>query len=215
MGEVLYNPRASANVLSWSRLEEQGYRLSYDSDERSITVHTNQGDHVFTNSNGHYVSSSKEAHTLIAQVSDNERNFSPRELTSARKAKELVERLGFPSPEAVKEALRRGTINNVPVTTQDVTRAYAIYGPDIPSLKGKTTTPPPSPANNEMVHHIQQTTTQHGTLSIDTMSINGELFLIGVIDEIDMTLSAYMSSKSSETLLKTVNKFLASAKANH
>jgi hypothetical protein len=46
----------------------------------------------------------------------------------------MVRRLGYPSPNAVINAINKGYVINATVTAHDVYRAYKIYGPDIAAL---------------------------------------------------------------------------------
>ena len=48
-------------------------------------------------------------------------------------------------------ATRHGTIKNMPVTSQDLYRANAIYGPSVPHLKGTTVTHPTKVHKDEWV----------------------------------------------------------------
>ena len=47
--------------------------------------------------------------------------------------------MGAPSPRNFKAILQQNLIHNCPITPSDVDRAEEIYGPDISTLKGKST----------------------------------------------------------------------------
>ena len=47
--------------------------------------------------------------------------------------------MGTPSVEDFKAILKMNLIKNCPITTEDINLAEKIFGPDIGSIKGKTT----------------------------------------------------------------------------
>ena len=74
---------------------------------------------------------------MVATVENNAKASTNREIEQARKARELLAHMGFPT---VAQAI--GIINpgsNFEVTARDFQIADAIWGADIASLKGKTT----------------------------------------------------------------------------
>jgi hypothetical protein len=52
---------------------------------------------------------------------------------------ELYRKIGCPDEAEFQSILRNNLISNCPVTPDDAKRALIIYGPDIATLKGKTT----------------------------------------------------------------------------
>ena len=77
--------------------------------------------------------------TLVETVADNKEGYSKRQLAGAKKAWDLRAKLGFPSTPDYKNIVQGGLIQNCPINVEDIKRADSIYGPDVPSLKGKTT----------------------------------------------------------------------------
>ncbi len=65
--------------------------------------------------------------------------FSEQQIVLAEKARTLLAGLGFPSKSDYKWILRSNQVKECPVTTEDAMVAREIWGPDVPSLKGKTT----------------------------------------------------------------------------
>eukprot|EP00529_Nitzschia_sp_RCC80_P034701 CAMPEP_0113456038 /NCGR_PEP_ID=MMETSP0014_2-20120614/8681_1 /TAXON_ID=2857 /ORGANISM="Nitzschia sp." /LENGTH=124 /DNA_ID=CAMNT_0000347479 /DNA_START=647 /DNA_END=1021 /DNA_ORIENTATION=- /assembly_acc=CAM_ASM_000159 len=83
--------------------------------------------------------------SLVQSVDENMNFYTARQIETAKKARELLHALGSPSVEDLKKAIRIG-IKNSPVSIADVVIAEKIFGPDVGSLKGKTTrskVPPP------------------------------------------------------------------------
>ena len=65
-----------------------------------------------------------------------------RQVYNANLARELYRKIGRPGEDAFENILRTNRIHNCPITVDDARRAVAIYGPDIPKLKGTTTNGP-------------------------------------------------------------------------
>ena len=75
---------------------------------------------------------------MVETVSGNEEGFTAREVAGAKKARDALRLLGFPSVNDFKGMVRGNIVRNCPVTEQDIRTWLTIYGPDIASLKGKT-----------------------------------------------------------------------------
>ena len=63
----------------------------------------------------------------------------PHIMKQAEVARVLVQRLGYPSGQAVVNLLQNGCILKAPVNSSNIYRAEKLFGPPIPSIKGKTT----------------------------------------------------------------------------
>ena len=80
----------------------------------------------------------------LTTVQENEQRFSKREVNNAKSVKEFVDRMGYPSINELIRMFKSGAINNLPFSLEDINRAYEIYGPDVPAIKGKTTVHKPT-----------------------------------------------------------------------
>ena len=74
----------------------------------------------------------------------NKLGFTDRQVEQAHRARELYHMCGAPPIEVLKLLLKAGFLHNCPITSKDINNAEKIFGPDIPTLKGRTTwkTPP-------------------------------------------------------------------------
>ncbi len=54
-------------------------------------------------------------------------------------ARTISRRLGHEPDSGMLKIMRAGAINNLPIAYKDVINAKSIFGPDIASIKGKTT----------------------------------------------------------------------------
>ena len=75
--------------------------------------------------------------------------------------------------------IRMNAIANNPVTVDDIKIAEAIFGPDVGSLKGKTTRQKPTPVVNNYIKISKSLIATHANveLCMDTLKINGLPFL--------------------------------------
>ena len=115
-----------------------------------------------------------------------------------------------PSTATFVDLLKRSVIANCPVTPADVEAAEHIFGPDIGSLKGKTTRRNPpivdSPVTPIPAKILKQY--QKVTLCIDIMYVNRVAMLVSILRNIKFaTIEAIPNSKSS-VILKSMQAIL-------
>jgi len=77
--------------------------------------------------------------TFISTVENNKLPFTKQQILGVEQARNLLAGLGFPSNKDFKWMLQANQIKDCPVTLQDAEVAEKIWGPNIASLKGKTT----------------------------------------------------------------------------
>jgi hypothetical protein len=152
--------------------------LKWDQDrDEFVAVRGNKEKLVFKcNGDGLYTCNIKKGLTLITTVSNNEADYSTREVKAAQNARTLSRRLGYATPRDLIKMINNGTLLNCPVTTADVLRAENIYGRDIAALKGKTTRRSSTPISEGEKLVVQVRANQD--LHIDIMFIDGLPFLL-------------------------------------
>ena len=117
--------------------------MTYSSPEDAYTLGVCGRDYVLSRKfvsgrlSSHYTRANTLDTALITTVANNMRNYNPREVSQARAARELMLNLGHASSTATIDMLDSGILNCA-VTKTDVHNADAIFGPSVPSLKGKT-----------------------------------------------------------------------------
>ena len=72
-------------------------------------------------------------------VKDNKKNFTNNDYLWAVRALELQVMVGCPSDKDLKKILKTSSLPNCPVMPRDVLITNKLFGPDISTLKGKTT----------------------------------------------------------------------------
>jgi hypothetical protein len=92
------------------------------------------------------------------------------------------------------------SIKNNPVTTEDIEIAEKIFGPDIPSLKGKTTRRKPVPVIEDYIDIPKElVSAQHSImLCIDVMKVNGVPFLTTISKNIHYHTAQYVKGQMSD-----------------
>ena len=148
-GPVWFDPRAIANVLSLKLVKEK-YHIEYNSakddgfvvtkptGERFNFIQSGSWLHFLDTSQGN-TSEITETALVVNMVRDNKKNYTNNDYRRTLQARELQITMGRPSTGTFIAALKSNGLMNCPVTPGDVEAAEHIFGPDIGSLKGKTT----------------------------------------------------------------------------
>ena len=120
----------------------------------------------------------------MATVTENLRAFTKREVEQARRAREMLARMGFPTVEQAMSIINSGS--NFEVSARDFQIAEAIWGKDIASLKGKTTKRATAVADISVSTKILQ---RDQVLSIDIMYLDKLAILVGVATPLGLTIA--------------------------
>ena len=93
-----------------------------------------------------------------------------------------VAALGFPTTADLKTAIATNAIANLKVTTRDVDLAEKIFGPDLGTLKGKTTRRKPLPMVSDQIAIPPQLYENRESigLCIDLMFVNSMPFFTSI-----------------------------------
>jgi len=131
-------------------------------------------------------------------VDENKKFYTQRQFERAKRARELFYSLGNPSTNDMKALIRMNTIKNNPVTTTDIEIAEKIFGPDIASLKGKTTRRMPVPVVEDRIEIPRELiAAQYSvTLCLDGMKVNGIPFLTTISKNIMYRTAQYVQHQT-------------------
>ena len=219
-GPVWFDSRAIANVLSLKLMKDR-YHVKYNSSEKEgfVVTKPNGEQFNFTESSSglHYLDTSNRnpsrgAHTtlVVNTVAENKKKYTNNDYLRAMRARELQMIVGRPSTAAFLDLLKRNVIANCPVTPADVEAAEHIFGPDIGSLKGKTTRQNPpivespvTPVPTNILKRYQKV-----TLCVDIMYVNRVAMVVSISRNIKFgTIEAIPNNKSG-VILKSVQAII-------
>ena len=213
-GPVWFDPRAIANVLSLKMVKEK-YRIEYDSNGDDGFVVTKPTGEVFRFIESalglHYLDASEREETKIENTTlvvntakENRRNYTNNDYLWALRARELQITMGRPSTTTFLDLLQKNRIANCPVTPANVEAAEYILGPDIGSLKGKTTRRSP-PIVDSPVTAVPEDVLQEYrkvTLCVDIMYVNRVAMLVSISRKIRFGTLEVIPNNKSTVLLK-------------
>lgn len=146
---------------------------------------------------------------LIKSVAENIEGYTTREVESAKRARKLYQSLGCPSISALKSLIRMNAIKNCPVSTEDVTLAEKIYGPDPSTLKGKSThVQPPAVIDEEIGLPEELAGRDDLTLCMDIMFVWGIPFLTTIDKTIRFRATVPLNSQKAKEVYKALDSIL-------
>ena len=198
-GTTWFDERGITNILSLAQVRKK-FKVTYDSDLNIFLVHIKDKLIPFRESEEglYYFNPTAVKHkSMVQTVDDNKAFYTDRQQERAKRARELLHTLGCPSVADLKRIIKMNSINDCPVTVDDVNLAEKIYGPDVPSLKGKTTKSKPTPVVSDVIEIPRElVAAQHEVdLCIDTIFINEMPFLATVSKNIKYRTCDYVKSR--------------------
>jgi len=101
-------------------------------------------------------------------------------------------------------------IENCPISTSDVSNARAIFGPDLPSVRGKTVrrTPAPVVAEYVSVPRSLVETNRIITLGADVFFVDGTPFLLTVARHLKFVIVEHVPVRTATNLSKHMTRVL-------
>jgi len=219
-GTVYYSPRCIANVISYSELKDNAIRVWQESEDDIFRVQmVNDGPiYLFKRKCGVYVHNTNDHKSIIENkklltvtVSENERKYTKREVERAKHARDLYDKLGYPSTAALVKMVSSGGILNCDITAKDIMRAVDIYGPPLANLKGKTTSHKAPTINMDVqVDYVKK----EQISNIDIMFINEIPFLVNVLTPLNYTFVDQLKSRNAGVIFKILWKQLSHCMKN-
>ena len=204
--DVWFSRHAITNILSVKDVMES-YRITYDSYDQAFIVwreENNLPNMIFRmHSSGlHFFDPTKEEFSFVVTVDDNMKHFSKRQVISAEKARSLLAGMAFPSSQDYDWILRSNQVQECPVTVEDAKIANKIWGPDVPSLKGKTTRKTPPAVRSDIVEIPVEIRQLHRnvTMSIDIFFVNKIPFFITLSRKICFTTVTHLTNRKTATI---------------
>ena len=205
--KVFTSEKAKANLLSYAIVSNQ-YEIEWNQAQKSFyvriseetTLRFQERDRLYICNVDKDIVKSTEIASYLAN-SSYQVNCTPREVKQAEVARVLIQRLGFPSNQVVN-LLQNGSILKAPVNSSDIYRAEKLFGPPIPSIKGKTVKQKTKlPKDLEFFEpRVERIQVMHS----DIMFVNDQSFLISVLRPLDLTLTTKVKALKKRWLKKAL-----------
>ena len=147
---------------------------------------------------------------LIDTVAENRKGYTLRQFERAKTARKLYHNIGTPTVTNFKALLRSNAIKDCPVTVEDVNIAEKIFGPDISSLKGKSTRRKPKPVTSDVIQIPKELIMQHHDIELcmDTMFVNDCGFLTAIDRTIKFRSLVPINSKQHKEYYRALDVIL-------
>ena len=142
---------------------------------------------------------------FVSTVADNEKKYHHREVAAAKTAGKIHRSLGRPAQKIFESAIFTNQFKNCPINVADVKRYFAIYGPDIASLQGKTVKRTSTPAKTLMPTSLPPSILQHHreiTLCANNFFVQGIPFFHSISSKLQFLTATQLNNRSNSTLLK-------------
>ncbi len=210
-GQVWYHPNGIANILSLARVKEK-YRVTFDSNgENQFVVRKDDGTtRCFKQSRRglYYLETGKTSTVLVNTVDDNKSRYTNRDYLKATLARKLQNIIGRPSTRTYLHIIDNNLMPNCPITRADILAAEDIFGPNLGSLKGKTTH---STTDHVRSEHTNIPITimsryRHVTIAGDIMFVNKIPFFMTISRHIKFGTAEMIKSQTSATLLTAIKQ---------
>jgi hypothetical protein len=212
-GSALYAPDADMNGLALCEIESR-YQVVYDQ-RVSVTVLLCEGYELvfdYIGALGCYaclfddnvIDKLKELDTrfdyyaMISTTSENEANYTSREIKGAHKAREMMRRMYYPADSTMIRTLTKGAMLECPVTGKDVVTATEVYGKDVASLKGKTKDKGPVGDYRVLVPRMMR---KQQTVYGDEFHWRGVHFILFVSKPLDLILVQWLPRSNLEHMM--------------
>lgn len=138
----------------------------------------------------------------VDTVSSRAERYSAQDRKAADVAREAVRILGFPTDGGLAYDIEHGGIVNNPVTVRGLRVAADIAGADVASMKGKATIPP---AVQQSMLEVGTTTDRDHALYCDIFEIEGQQFLLSLVDPMGLLLVTHIKSRKAEKVYELLS----------
>ena len=206
-GEVWYNDKAIANVISMSNAEKKGkYQITYDKNVGFTMKNLINGNiNVFKkDATGLYITPKKTELSMLNTVEENKKLYTKRQVARAEEARKLYQVIGYPSLRDYKHIIQTNQIKNCPVTIEDINISEKIFGPDVYAIKGKSVRKKPKVVVNDYIEIPRELIQAHKgiILCADIMFIDQVGFLVTMSKHIKFITIRYIPDRKKDTLLE-------------
>jgi hypothetical protein len=149
--------------------------------------------------------SSEEAATAMVQtVRGNYEEYTKKEVPQPKEVRQALGMIGNPSKGDFKGIMRKNMIKNCPVTTDPITNAPTIFGPDLASIRGKKFCKMPKPVLLDYVAEPRSIVDKNKvvTMGVDVFFVDDIVFLLMVLKQIKFITVEHVATCRAKSLSK-------------
>ena len=214
--DVFYHPEAIANLLSQSQEKDNGAKILYNNKHDAYLLSYEHKDNIlFTRTGGFYCHDTSiliprdVLTTELNTVNENKLRYTKRQVKKADEAIEVRRRLAYPSDATIPIM---HSINNIPVSRNDLQRAVNIYGQERCTVRGKFKNRKSTPV---VIESVWKPTDELQYLCVDLLFIDGDGYMIAVLCPLDYTIVKHIKSRKTNMLRGALLKILAQIDEQH
>jgi hypothetical protein len=209
-GEVWFNKKAIANILSLAKVKER-YPVHYDSENGNQFIVAQPTKQVVFQQSAtglYYHDTTNRAVVMVNTANGNREGFTDRAVRAAKQARRALGMIGYPSEKDFKNMVSSKMIRNCPVKPEDISAANKIFGPNVASLKGKKVRATQDPVLTEYVQIPREIVdlNKNVTLTADVMFVGGLGFMITSSRGIKFTTTKSVAKRSKANLVNSLKK---------
>ena len=181
-----FNDKSLTNIISFAEATDR-FRIIYDNKDKDIfKVHVK--DHVINfkraTNNLYYYRPEKEdeLNCFLNTLEENKDFYTERQFKKAKETRMWLEAMGNPSIKDAHAIIRMNLIRNCPINSADIKLTEEIFGPDVATLKGKTTRKTPLPVIENYIEVPREliSAQKNVTIAMDDAYVNSLLILTSI-----------------------------------
>ena len=216
-GNVYYSPDCAGNILSFGNAVRDCTDVKYFHDYDCYIVQDVSGKYFYRFSRDEAMNIyqcnldtmvTECMPMLVTTVEQNKKKYSVREVRDTSLARDYQRRLGYASAAQTITLISQGNLTHSKVTARDVHRAIDIWGPDVGSPKGKTTSHQAKLEEKLPLIGIEYKTEQ--IMYVDIMFVNQVPYLVSVVQPIEFLYVSKLANREHKSIWNSLKTSLAS-----
>ena len=146
----------------------------------------------------------------VTTLEENKKFYTKRQFARAKASRDFYHCMGTPSIPDLLAALWMNLVKNNPITLQDVKLAENIFGPDVGTIKGKTTRRKPLPVVQDYIEIPKELlpAQEDVTVALDGMNVNSFSFLTTISRNIFYRTAHYLPSRHAPIYKSVINSVI-------
>jgi hypothetical protein len=204
-GTLWYHPDGIVNVLLLAKVKNK-YKVTYSSSEdNKFIVHKPNGqqlEFMQSSSRLYYFDTHNVSTMLVNTVADNKSKYTNADYLPASLARKLQMTIGRPSTSDFINIVEKNLLPKCPINWRDIMIAEDIFGPNVGSLKGKTTRSVPNKIRPGLVDIPANLMSQYCDVTIcaDIVFMNKIPFLVTISRSIKFGMAEMLTSRQGTAL---------------